>query len=88
MVRWSWARLVFRAVSEYEYYIVYSEPTPGVSAFFQHHGKDWTTRARPNPNKTQIKGKIQLGNWYHLKIEVKENDSNGSLMINYRRKPS
>ena len=69
-----WAGLVFRAISEYEYYIVYPEPTPGVSAFFQHHGKDWATRARPNPNKTQIKGKIQVGNWYHLKIEVKGND--------------
>ncbi|HIO81629.1 TPA: hypothetical protein EYG59_23925, partial [Candidatus Poribacteria bacterium] len=30
-----WAGLVFRAISEYEYYIVYPEPTPGVSAFFQ-----------------------------------------------------
>ena len=69
-----WAGLVFRAVSEYEYYIVYPEPTPGVSAFFQHHGKDWATRAQPNPNKTQIKGKIQVGNWCHLKIEVKRND--------------
>lgn len=69
-----WAGLVFRAISEYEYYIVYPEPTPGVSAFFQHHGKEWETRARPKPNKTQIKGKIQVGNWYHLKVEVKGND--------------
>ena len=69
-----WAGLVFRAVSEYECYIVYPEPTPGVSAFFQHHGKDWATRAQPNPNKTKIKGKIQVGNWCHLKIEVKRND--------------
>ena len=71
-----WAGLVFRAISEYEYYVLYQEPTPGVSAFFQHHGNEWAKRARPQPNKTPIKIKkqIEVGEWYHLKVVVEGND--------------
>ena len=71
-----WAGLVFRAISEYEYYVIYPEPTPGVSAFFQHHGDVWDRRARPAPNKTAIKIKddIEVGEWYHLKIVVEGDD--------------
>ena len=71
-----WAGLVFRAISEYEYYVIYQEPTPGVSAFFQHHGDVWDRRARPAPNKTAIKIKadIEVGEWYHLKIVVEGDD--------------
>ena len=70
-----WAGLVVRAISEYEYYIVYPEPTPGNAAFFQHHGNAFDKRARPEPNKTEIKGtKITEGTWFHFKIVVKGND--------------
>ena len=72
----SWTGLVFRAISEYEYYVIYQEPTPGVSAFFQHHGNEQGKRARPQPNKTaiKIKKKIEVGEWYHLKVVVEGND--------------
>ena len=70
-----WAGLVVRAVSEYEYYALYQEKTPGVTAFFQHHGTEWGKRARPEPNKTDIKGtKITPGAWFHVKVVVKGND--------------
>ena len=76
-----WVGLVFRAISEYEYYVLYQEPSPGVTAFFQHHGDVWDKRARPVPNKTPIKIKkggkgdnIEVGEWYHLKIVVEGND--------------
>jgi hypothetical protein len=73
-----WVGLVFRAISEYEYYVLYQEPSPGVTAFFQHHGDVWDKRARPVPNKTPIKIKkgdnIEAGEWYHLKIVVEGND--------------
>jgi len=73
-----WVGLVFRAISEHEYYVLYQEPTPGVTAFFQHHGDVWDKRARPVPNKTPIKIKkgdnIEEGEWYHLKIVVEGND--------------
>ena len=73
-----WAGLVFRAISEYEYYVLYQEPTPGVTAFFQHHGNVWDKRARPAPNKTPIKLKkgdnIEVGEWYHLKVVVEGDD--------------
>jgi len=73
-----WVGLVFRAISEHEYYVLYQEPSPGVTAFFQHHGDVWDKRARPVPNKTPIKIKkgdnIEAGEWYHLKIVVEGND--------------
>jgi len=76
-----WVGLVFRAISEHEYYVLYQEPSPGVTAFFQHHGDVWDKRARPVPNKTPIKIKkggkgdnIEEGEWYHLKIVVEGND--------------
>ena len=70
-----WAGLVVRAMSEYEYYALYPEKTPGITAFFQHHGDKFDTRARPEPNKTDIKGaKITPGAWFHFKVVVKGND--------------
>ena len=70
-----WAGLVVRAISEYEYYVVYPEKTPGNAAFFQHHGSAFDKRARPDPNKAEIKGtKITEGAWFHFKIVVKGND--------------
>ena len=71
-----WVGLVFRAISEYEYYVLYQEPTPGVTAFFQHHGNVWDKRARPAPNKTPIKIKeqIEVEEWYHLKVVVEGDD--------------
>ena len=69
------AGLVVRAISEYEYYVVYPEKTPGNAAFFQHHGSAFDKRARPAPNKAEIKGtKITEGAWFHFKIVVKGND--------------
>jgi hypothetical protein len=69
-----WAGLVFRAQNEFEYYIFYPEPTPGVTAFFRHLPGGFGNRDRPPPNKTAIKGlDIKVGEWYTMKIEVKGN---------------
>ena len=54
-----WARLVFRAVSEYEYYIVYSEPTPGVSAFFNIMGKIGQRGLSPILTKLKLREKFK-----------------------------
>ena len=44
-----WDGLVFRAISEYEYCIIYPEKTPGVSAFFNI----MATNGQASSTKTQ-----------------------------------
>ena len=66
-----WAGLVFRAQNEFEYYMMYPEPTPGVTAFFRHLQGGFDQRDRPPPNKTAIQGlDIKVGEWFNMRIEV------------------
>ena len=54
-----WAGLVFRAISEYEYYIVYPEPTPGVSAFFNIMGRIGQHGLGLIPTKLKLREKFK-----------------------------
>jgi hypothetical protein len=70
--------LLFRAMNEFEYYVFYLEltPDPGNIAFFKHVPPEFSSRERPNPNKTDVsaRGDLASGEWYALKIIVEGNN--------------
>jgi len=72
-----YAGLIFRVISDFEYYVFYIEldPTPNDLCFFKHKQGGFGERDRPEPNKTNASAlDITRGEWFTMRIVVEGNE--------------
>lgn len=66
----NWAGIVFRAQSDYEYYVAYLNVPDNKTELWRHSKPAHDSRAAINSNFPALKTKVENAKWLNVKIEI------------------
>ena len=66
-----WAGLVFRAISEMEYYVYYLSIPNNKTELWKHTAGDWTNRQNLGQIPAVEEVNIKNGEWYEMMVDIK-----------------